>query len=63
MLPKMLYELLPYIYLSLGLGGGVSIDSAIIFIASVLLTITGVIVLFMRFTYRQSIRKNRYPHE
>ena len=57
MLPKMLYELLPYIYLTVGVGGGVSINSAIVIVASVLFLMTGVVVIFMRYQYRQSIRR------
>lgn len=59
MLPKLLYELLPFLYLSVGVGGGVAINSTIIFIASVLLMVTGVLVLSMRVTYRREIRRLR----
>lgn len=58
MLPKMLYELLPYIYLSVGVGG-VSVSSALIIVGSVILMSTGVLVLFMRYSYRQSIKRSR----
>ena len=57
MLPKMLYELLPYIYLSVGVGGGVSINSAIVIVASVLFLTAGIVVIYMRYQYRQSIRR------
>jgi len=56
MLPKMLYELLPYIYLSAGAGGFV-INSAIIFVASISLMMTGALVLVMRFSYRRAIKQ------
>ncbi len=56
MLPKMLYELLPYIYLSVGAGGFV-INSAIIFVASISLMMTGALVLIMRFSYRRGIKQ------
>lgn len=57
MLPKMLYEMLPFIYLSLGIGGGVAINSIIVFIGSVLLMVAGILVLSMRISYRREIRR------
>ncbi len=57
MLPKLLYELLPFLYLSVGVGSGVAINSTIVFIASVLLMVTGIAVLSMRVTYRREIRR------
>lgn len=59
MLPKLLYELLPFLYLSVGMGSGVVIDSTIVFIASAVLMMTGIIVLSMRVTYRREIRRLR----
>jgi len=59
MLPKMLYEMLPFIYLSLGIGGGVAINSIIVFIGSVLLMAAGILVLTMRISYRREIRRRR----
>ena len=55
----MLYELLPFMYLSVGVGGGVAINSIIVFIASVLLMSTGILVLTMRITYRREVRRVR----
>ncbi len=55
----MLYELLPYLYLSAGLGGFI-INSAIVFVASISLMMTGVLVLIMRINYRRGIKK--YHH-
>jgi len=60
MLPKMLYELLPYLYLSAGASGFI-INSAIVFVASISLMMTGALVLAMRFNYRRSI-KQYYHH-
>ncbi len=57
MLPRMLYELLPFIYLGVGLGGSVLINSAIVFIASILLSMAGILVLTMRIRYRRQIRR------
>ena len=62
MLPKILYELLPFIYLAVGLTGSVMRGSALIFVGSVLLVTTGVIILIMRFNHRREIRRNRYLH-
>jgi len=59
MLPRMLYELLPFIYFSVGAGGFV-IDSAMIFVASLSLIMTGALVLLMRINYRRNIRQARF---
>lgn len=59
MLPKVLYELLPFIYLSVGIGGGVIINSTTVFIASVLLMAAGILVLIMRINYRRELRRIR----
>ncbi len=63
MLPKMFYELLPFMYLSVGVGGGVAINSIIVFIASVLLMATGVLVLTMRITHRRELRRVRRSYD
>ncbi len=57
MLPKFLYEILPYMYLTVSLGGGLVINSMLVFIASVLLMATGILVLTMRITHRREIRR------
>jgi len=49
--------MLPFIYLSLGIGGGVAINSIIVFIGSVLLMAAGILVLSMRISYRREIRR------
>ena len=59
MLPKVIYEMLPYLYLSIGFGSGVTISSTLVFIASVLLMATGILVLVMRITYRREIRRKQ----
>ena len=59
MLPKALYELLPYLYLSLGAGSGIVINSTIVLIGSFLLIVAGVLVIAMRITYRRKIRRLR----
>jgi hypothetical protein len=58
MLPKMLYELLPYMYLSIGYGSGVAIDSMIVFVAALLLMATGILVLTTRITFRFEKRQS-----
>ena len=59
MLPKMLYELLPYLYLSVGAGGFI-INSAIVFVASISLMTTGALVLMMRINYRRNIKQSGF---
>jgi hypothetical protein len=59
MLPKFLYELLPFLYLGVAIGGGVAINSVIVFIASLLLMAAGILVLTMRISYRRDIRRQR----
>lgn len=62
MLPHMLYELLPYIYLGAGAFGSVLFDSDIIFLASIIIIFAGFIILWMRIDYRwnsiESISEN-----
>lgn len=60
MFPKMIYELLPFIYLSVGVGSGVIINSTIVIVASILLITAGILVLSMRIRYRRGIRRSRY---
>ncbi len=57
MLPKMLYELLPYLYLSAGAYGGIVINSAIVIVGSFLLIATGILIISMRITYRRKIKQ------
>lgn len=59
MLPKILYELLPYLYLSVGAGSGLVATSALLLLSSILFIATGIIVLVMRINYRQKIRSYR----
>ena len=55
MLPRRLYELLPYIYIVTGILCAVLIDSTIVLISSLLLIITGVFVLIMRRNFRRAL--------
>ena len=59
MLPKMLYELLPYLYLSVGAYGGIVINSAIVIVGSFLLIATAILIISMRITYRRKIKQLR----
>ena len=59
MLPKVLYELLPYLYLSIGAGSGMVINSTLVLIGSFLLIAAGLLVISMRITYRRRIRRLR----
>lgn len=58
MLPRKLYELLPFLYMFTGLVCAVLIDSSIVLISSMLLIVTGVFVLLMRRSFRKSINRN-----
>ncbi len=53
MLPRSLYELLPYLYLVIGAASGLMIESSLILIASLLLISAGLLTLFMRWNYRE----------
>lgn len=55
----MLYELLPYLYLSVGAYGGFVINSAIVIVGSFLLIATAILIISMRITYRRKIKQLR----
>ena len=57
MLPRQLYELLPFFYILTGVVCAVLIDSAIVLISSMLLIVTGVFVLLMRRNFRKSLNQ------
>lgn len=57
MLPRRLYELLPYLYIVTGIVSASLIDSAIVLMSSMLLILAGVFVLFMRKRFRRSLQK------
>jgi hypothetical protein len=57
MLPRQLYELLPYFYILTGVVCAVLIDSTIVLISSMLLIVTGVFVLLMRRNFRKSLNQ------
>jgi hypothetical protein len=62
MLPRMLYELLPFLYILTGIVCAALIDSTIVLISSMLLIITGVFVLLMRRSFRKSINQRYELH-
>lgn len=57
MLPRKLYEMLPFFYMLTGIVCAVLIDSTIVLISSMLLIVAGVFVLLMRRSYRKSSNK------
>lgn len=54
MLPRSLYELLPFVYLAVGAIGSAVFDSELTLFASLLMMLAGFIVLWMRVDYRRS---------
>jgi hypothetical protein len=54
MLPRKLYEMLPFLYMLTGIVCAVLIDSTVVLISSMLLIVAGVVVLMMRRSYRKS---------
>ena len=55
MFPRVIYELLPYLYLGIGFSTGLIFNSSIIFIAASLLIATGISILYMRYSYRRRL--------
>lgn len=55
MLPRKLYELLPYLYILTGIVSTALIDSTIVLMSSMLLIVTGVFVLLMRKNFRGAL--------
>jgi len=61
-LPRKLYELLPFLYIFTGVVCAVLIDSTIVLISSILLIIAGVFVVLMRRNYRKSSNRSYALH-
>jgi hypothetical protein len=57
MLPRKLYELLPYLYMLTGVVCAVIVDSTVVLISSMLLIVAGIFVLMMRRSYRKSTNR------
>ena len=62
MLPRKLYELLPFFYIFTGIVCAALIDSTIVLISSMLLIVTGVFVLLMRRNFRKSLNRSYRLH-
>ena len=58
MLPRKLYELLPYLYVLTGIISASLVNSMIVRISSILLILAGVFVFIMRWSYRRSIKNS-----
>lgn len=54
MTPKPVYELLPYLYVCAGIGALLYLDTVMAFVSGLLMSITGVVVLWLRRNYRQT---------
>lgn len=54
MTPKPVYELLPYLYVCAGIGALLYLDTVMAFVSGLLMSITGVVVLWLRRNYRQA---------
>jgi hypothetical protein len=53
MLPRRLYEFLPYLYILTGIVSTSLIDSAIVLLSSMLLIMTGLFILYLRTNFRR----------
>ena len=63
LLPRRLYELLPYLYILTGVVCAALIDSTIVLISSILLIIAGVFIFLMRRSFRKSLRQKYILHQ
>ena len=54
MIPKPIYEILPYLYIAGGIAAMLLLDIFMSFISGLLMSVTGVLVLFLRRNYRVS---------
>ena len=63
MLPRLLYELLPFIYIATGILCAVMIDSTIVLISSMLLIVTGVFVIMMRRSFRRARHRRHAQYQ
>lgn len=53
MTPRPVYESLPYLYICAGIGAMVYLDTVIAFTSGLLMSSTGVLILWLRRNYRQ----------
>ncbi|MDR9435815.1 MAG: hypothetical protein RI563_02995 [Thiohalophilus sp.] len=56
MLPKPVYEVLPYFYVCGGIAAMLLLDSIMSFVCGLLMSVTGVLVLWLRRNHRQPAR-------
>ncbi|MDZ7804237.1 hypothetical protein [Thiohalophilus sp.] len=56
MLPKPVYEVLPYFYVCGGIAAMLLLDSVMSFVCGLLMSVTGVLVLWLRRNHRQPAR-------
>ncbi|MFP3873314.1 MAG: hypothetical protein ACLFQT_05290 [Thiohalophilus sp.] len=56
MIPKPLYELLPYFYLGVGFAAMLLLEGVMSFVSGLLMSMTGMLVLWLRRSHRQSSR-------
>ncbi|TDY00046.1 hypothetical protein [Thiohalophilus thiocyanatoxydans] len=56
MIPKPVYELLPYFYLCVGVAAMLWLEGIMPFASGLLMSMTGVLVLWLRHHHRQSAR-------
>lgn len=63
MLPRRLYEILPYLYILTGIVSALLINSRLVIIASMLMIMAGAIVLSMRISNRRGPAKRRVHSE
>lgn len=54
MIPKPVYELLPYFYLCVGIAAMLWLEGVMPFVSGLLMSMTGVLVLWLRCYHRQS---------
>jgi len=59
MLPRSLYEILPYLYLATGIAAALLIRSRLVSIASALMIMAGVIILYLRISNRRKPEQQR----
>ncbi|MFO8024632.1 hypothetical protein [Thiohalophilus sp.] len=56
MLPKPIYEILPYFYVCCGIAAMLLLDSLMSFVCGLLMSVTGVLVMWLRRNHRRPAR-------
>lgn len=54
MIPKPVYEFLPYLYVCGGIAAMLLLDSVMSFVSGLLMSLTGVVILWLRRNHRQA---------